>query len=271
MGKIVKDTHKQYLAVDALSNSGIKYLLPPSCPAKFRAWKDGHQKDTDALKFGRMFHAMLLEPEKFSQDYAICDAPGNTKAGKEQRATALQENKEPIKVADFDKALGMSGALHNNPVFEMFFSRAEQKEMSAYWEISRGDIDVQCKARADLITVSIPKHGKILVDAKSTDDASYQAVQKHIYDYGYYRQAAWYLEGFKRCGEDVNTFALAFVEKEPPYLTRVGILPDAAIDKGREECSQAIGIYCDCIRDGYWPGYSKDLQIFDLPEWAYRR
>jgi hypothetical protein len=58
---------------NTLSSSGAKLLLPPSAPAKFKYLRDHPRQDTDAFRFGRIVHTVILEPDK--ADFVVVDAP----------------------------------------------------------------------------------------------------------------------------------------------------------------------------------------------------
>ena len=62
----------------------------------------------------------------------------------------------------------------------------------------------------------------MVVDLKSTIDASARGFAKSVRTYGYAFQCAWYLEeGLQPNGEKPTEFIFLAVEKKAPYLTAV--------------------------------------------------
>ena len=267
--RIVKDTAAEYHAVKALSNSGISKIL--QTPAHFQAWQDGEaNKQTDAMLFGAMFHSLTLEPETFDDAYGVYDLPGNTKDGKAQVKDIRSAGQTPVKAADFAAAQAMSTAARDNPFMGRLLEYAVHREVSVYWEEEFNGVVFACKARLDIIS-DVPGYGHLVCDLKSATDASPQEMPKAIYNYGYHRQAPWYLRAAREIGIDARAFALLAVEKEPPYLTLAGIISEAAVGHGLAEIRHAVGVYTDCLTSNTWPGYPVEIQELDLPEWAYKK
>ena len=163
----------------------------------------------------------------------------------------------------------MSVAASLHPVFKAARGANDwQAETSVYWQ-ERGSIP--CKARIDALA-SLPGFGLCAIDLKSTTDASPDAISKHVYDYGYHRQAAWYLHALKAAGMDARQFVFLFVEKAAPYLTTAVTVAESAIGVAYDEIRSALDKYEECAASGVWPGYTNEIVTeVDLPAWAYRR
>lgn len=269
VGVITKDTAEAYHAVKALSNSGISRLL--QTPAHFRAWQDGEaQKQTEAMAFGQMFHCLTLEPERFDLAYGVQGKPGNTKEGRAQIAGIVEAGKIPVKLADFDAAQAMAAAARNNSFMGHLLDCATHTEISVYWDDEIGGVVFPCKARLDIIS-DVPGFGIVVCDLKSAASASPEDMPKAIYNFGYHRQAAWYLHACRRIGIDARAFVLLAVEKESPHLTLAGTISDAAQCQGMAEIRDILPVYVDCLQTGIWPGYPAEVQELDLPIYAYGR
>ena len=266
--RIVKDTAAEYHAVKALSNSGISKLL--QAPAHFKAWRDGADKETEALIFGRMFHNLTLEPELFDAAYGVYDRPGNTTKGRAQAKAIREAGQHPVKAADFAAAQAMATSARSNPFMGRLLECAIHREISIYWEEEHEGIVFPCKARLDIIS-EVPDYGALVCDLKSAASAHPDDMPKAIFTYGYHRQAPWYMRACREVGVDALAFALLAVEKEPPYLTLAGTISEAAMCQGLAEIRSAVGTYVDCMRTNTWPGYPVEVQELDLPEWAYRK
>ena len=269
---LIHDAAAQYHGTKALSNSSMGQLL--KCPALFQqalAEMDGiEHTQTPAMLMGSVFHSMVLEPDKVQATYALRGNPGNTKAGKEEAAAAKEQGITLISPDVWNVAAAMAVSACAHPL--IVAARRSPKweaETSAYWE-ERGHIP--CKARIDAMTTIEGFPGLCVIDLKSTTDASPEAISRHIVDYGYHRQAAWYMHALNTCGRAANTFLFLFVEKTPPYLCTAVSIAEGAIQMAYDDIRNALDTYERCEANGIWPGYTSDIVTeVDLPEWIYRR
>lgn len=86
------------------------------------------------------------------------------------------------------------------------------KELSIFWK----DITTKtkCKGRIDF-----NRTDKIIVDLKSTKNASPLEFNKSIFNYKYFMQAAFYLDGISAItGERYHSFYIIAIETKKPYL-----------------------------------------------------
>ena len=269
---LIHDAAAQYHGTKALSNSSMGQLL--KCPALFQqalAEMDGiEHTQTPAMLMGSVFHSMVLEPDKVQATYALRGNPGNTKAGKEEAAAAKEQGITLISPDVWNVAAAMAVSACAHPLIAA--ARRSPKweaETSAYWE-ERGHIP--CKARIDAMATISGMPGLCVIDLKSTIDASPAGISKHILDYGYHRQAAWYRHALGKCGRAANLFIFLFVEKTPPYLCTAVTIEDAAIQLAYDDIRNALDTYERCEANNEWPGYTTDIITeIGLPEWAYRR
>lgn len=90
-----------------------------------------------------------------------------------------------------------------------------------------------------------------------------KAMSCFIARYEVHRQAAFYLDGFKK-----QDFFVIAVEKNPPYPAVVYRIPAHVISIGRE-CYQALArIYQHCVDNEDWPAYPQNILDLQLPPWA---
>ena len=252
---------------DHLSNSGMKELL--RCPARFKAMMDGEEeKATPAMLLGSLFHAMTLEPDRVAEAYAVRNNPGNTKAGKEEAAAAAEKGITLIAPDMWEQAKAMAGSARNNPFLAAALKDENfSAESSIYWEQD----GVPCKARLDGIA-EIPGFGRCVIDLKSTTDASPDGISRHMWDFGYHRQAAWYSHAMAMVNQPAQAFVFVFVEKDAPYVSTAVTVADVAVGLAYDEIRTALRLYAECTASGVWPGYTTDIvTTIDLPAYAYRR
>lgn len=253
---------------ERLSNSGIKELL--RCPARFKAMMDGEEeeKTSPALLLGSLFHAMTLEPESVAGVFARRQNPGNTKAGKEEAAAAAEKGVTLVSPDMWAQAEAMAESARANPFLAAALKDANfEAETSIYWDQN----GVPCKARLDGIA-EIPGFGRCVIDLKSTTDASPEGIGRHMADFGYHRQAAWYSHAMAMVERPVQAFVFVFVEKDAPYVSTAVTVAEDAIGLAHDEIRRALRLYAECTASGVWPGYTSDIiTTIDLPAYAYRR
>lgn len=149
-------------------------------------------------------------------------------------------------------------------------------ELSAYWvDPVTGEL---CRCRPDFWRMD-----GIVVDVKTTEDASKEAFARSISNYRYYVQHPYYLDGLthtlqqmdaQTCAHPVkaNKFVFIAVEKKPPYAVETYMLDPDSVEAGREEYIEDLNAYAHARSTGQWPGYSDGkVQQISLPDWKLRR
>ncbi len=255
-----------YHALPHCSNSRLS-CLAASCPAKVRYEMDCPPAATPALLLGSVVHCMVLEPNCVSQRIAVsprCDK--RTKEGKEiwLRWQAANPNKIILNDEQAVQAHAMAQAVKNSPHAAALLERASQREVSAIWQDKTG---LTCKARFDAL--SEDPAAAFALDLKMTIDASPQGFERSLDNYGYARQAAFYLAGAAKLGLAIEDFVIVAVEKDPPYLVAVHRVSDAALEAATRELRPLIEAYWLAERTGDWKGY--EPRDTDLPGWARKR
>jgi hypothetical protein len=238
-------------------------------PAKYRAWvtTGDADQDNEALAFGRAFHAAVLEPESFSDTYTVepdfgdCRKTENKKTRDAWRADHV--GKTLLSARDMETILGMRDAVRAHPIAGPLLTGG-QAELTAKW--TDPETGLTCKARVDYLRRDL----QTLVDLKSTQDARPLAFAKSCANYGYHRQAAFYVDGCNEAAgaEVADTFVFVAVEKTAPYLVALLEIDEDGISKGRESIRADLHTFKECIETDTWPGYPAEVQTISLPHWA---
>jgi hypothetical protein len=249
----------------SLSSTGARKLLAPSCPALFRHDQLHGQKPKRVFDFGTAAHGLVLgsgpELVKIKADNY------RTKAAQEAQADARARGAVPLLPAEWQQVHDMAAAIRRHPTASALFAEGSgAPEQSLFWQDR--PTGVWCRARLDWMRYRTA--GRLVVpDYKTTNTASPSAVEKHIADFGYHQQGAFYLDGVEALGGGGDAeFVLVFQEKTAPYLINVVQLDAASLRVGRERNRRAIETYRDCTAADHWPGYGDDIQIASLPQWA---
>ena len=255
---------EDYLALEGYSNTGIGYLL--KSPAHYQAYLVEDSKPTPAMMFGTLLHTAVLEPDSFDCRYGVQPAgDGRAAAVKAAREKWVADNPGiiPISSEDGYAAAHMGANIREHKRLCHLFDGG-QREVTMQWQDPITGL--ACKGRADLWH---PGLGMIL-DLKTTQDASPGEFGKSAGRMGYYRQAAFYVDGMYAALGLIERpkFVLAAIEKTPPFGVMVYVLDDAAMIAGRDAYMEALATAKQCEDSGVWPGYSDKVQTLTVPKWA---
>lgn len=251
----------EYKSWPELNNSMMKHLL--RSPAHYQAALCKPRKETDEQRLGRAAHGMILEPDRFGSEFAIEERKldGRTAAGKAARAEFRLKHGHKT-ILDHEQGLRLNGivtAVTRNPrALEVL--RDGTPEISIVFEAE----GVRCKARLD----AWQRDTKTIIDIKTTQDARPASFAKTIYDWGYYRQAAFYFDAMNILGIGANRFVFIAVESEAPHGVRVYEFDSKALGQGRAEYRALLRIYQECLTSQSWPGYEEVIEPIGIPTWA---
>jgi exodeoxyribonuclease VIII len=220
-----------YYAIKALSHSKLSCLAQNPMEFKMRYVDDPPTlppKESDAFAFGHAVHCLALEPEKFDERFAAAPkVDRRTTAGKIRWAEHLEDSKDKIVIdeQDYADAMACVQALNNHAEFATIMAQPRRVEVPFEFDL----FGHKFKAKPDAIIDSM----KLIVDIKTTDDASPDRWKWSAVDYGYHRQA-WIYRGAielshanKEPVTESYRFIFAVVEKPKPS-TR-GIPPTVAL------------------------------------------
>lgn len=254
-------TNKEYRQAEGISRSELFTILSKT-PMHFLYETTHPKEDTPALAFGRATHKAVLEPETFSEEFAVAPkVDRRTKDGKEIWNKFVEDNtgKEVITEEDFEILQDMKAVIDHDIHASVFLNG--KHEQSYFWtDEATGE---KCKVRPDCIAEVDGK--KYLVDYKTTDSCADGAFERSVRKYGYKFQAGMYREGyFQNTFEDVG-FVFVAQEKTAPYAVRVYICSEEFLSEGYAQFREAIGIYHECKTSNHYWGYEgPDNEVSEL-------
>lgn len=189
-------TEQEYRSHPAISRSEL-WMLNRS-PEYFKYRKEHPAEPSAALLFGQVAHKLLLEPEDFYTDFIVAPVVDRrTKAGKEAWDAFIAETdgRTVVDPATYEQAKAMTDVARENPLVAELIKGSHEEPF--FWtDFYTG---VQCKVRVD--SWHRDENGvPVVVDYKTTNDASYKAFQRDVEKWGYYFQAAMYSEGLIQNG-----------------------------------------------------------------------
>lgn len=249
---------------DSLSSSGARLLLPPSCPAIFKARQEKPERKAE-FDFGHAAHKYVLSVGE--QIVAVEANNWRTKAAQELRQKAYDEGRVPILLHESYAAKGMARRVRENPLASSLLSDGDP-ELSGYWHDPETGVRLRC--RPDWLPEIRSDRRLIVVDYKTTvGNADPEGFARSAATFGYHIQAAMYLDGVAATtGVDDAAFVFIVQSKRHPYVVSVIELDSEAIALGRRQLRRAIDTYAACIANDYWPEYGNQVHRVSLPTYA---
>jgi exodeoxyribonuclease VIII len=271
---------------DSISRSAIMdfAVSPRKYWANYLNPRKPVKKSTQQMIFGEQFHMMILEPERFEKEFSVQpNYYGLPRVGllkdlgreeynrqKAERSIVEELNKQILEEwsasnlskrsldsNDYAHLCAMRDSLQANEEAWNLITEAKY-EQSYFWEDD--DTGLLCKARPDIL------HGSMVVDLKTTKDASPRAFQSAMCNFGYHIQAAMILDAVRAVDKrEIVTFINIAVEKEYPYSVGVYIIDSAAIASGREKYKRILKELKQARESNVWTDY--ESQIIGLPAW----
>lgn len=281
--------HRDYNAIDALRNSYLKKIRKCAACAKVE-----DSDDTKALIIGRAAHAMTLEgDDAFHSEFVVLpeDVPKRPtdrqifakKPSPEtiyavdwwNLFTTRAQGKQTITLDEHKMLSGMRDSVRSHPFARLLLADG----VSETTVIFDADVDgrkVRCKIRPDR-TPAVKM--KVLIDLKTTEDAGYDAFVRSCKKFGYFQQAAFYIDGYNTArhlimkknpatgvyefdraaieSPEMDAFAFIAVEKKPPYRCEVYTLSGDStfLLEGRQHYQEAIRKELECRVTGVYPNY----------------
>lgn len=253
---------EEYHASEALSSSGARKLLLPSCPAIFDYERTHGQERRNEFDIGTAAHTLLLG---FGPEPHVIDAKNYlTKAAKEERDAAYDRGDVPLLPHEFDAVQAMVAKVRQHERAAELLSVGEA-EKSLFW--TDKETDVACRARPDWLRPDC------VVDYKTSTSVTPGHIAKSVADFGYYMQAPWYLDAASELGllPADAPFYFIFQSKNPPHLIKIVELDERALELGRDRNAFAREVFRDCTEAGVWPAFGDDIETISLPAYEIRR
>lgn len=232
---------------------------------------------TAAMRMGTLIHTAVLEPDTLSARTIIAPEgiDRRTKDGKAAWAAfqieaagreiiTADENTLLTRIQDRVLNHPIAGKLLSDGVAEQsFFSKRVIQTMNydTGQIIEREEI---LKCRPDWMT-----NNGVMVDLKSTDDASPDGFGRSVVNYRYYIQAPWYCDILEEIyGEPPSAFVFIAVEKTWPHAVGVYFATQDQIEIGRDHYQKDLRQIVTSKATNWWPDFSStEAQPIKLPGW----
>jgi hypothetical protein len=257
---IYKDlSNREYHSRPEISSTAVKTVAKQSVAH----WVGAERKETPAMQMGSAVHGLCLEPHLNEVVRGPETRRGNAWKDAVAKATLANQDAIVLTEADYDKADAIATSARNHPVMEEYLNDAHtQIETSVI--LDDPDVGVPIRVRPDIYN----SRTGILIDLKTTLDASPRGFQRQAYKLGYHIQAFMYMRALELEGLSPQAFAFLAVENAAPYATCIHWVSDDLLKLGAldyERAMEQIKIYQDTgIASTGWP----DEVTMHAPAWA---
>jgi len=258
------------------SATGLKHALRSL--KEMRYYLDGELKEKRGkfLDFGNAFETKLLEPDEFKNNVAVFPAEkikfdireirpelkvvGNSKEFKSAKESFYAENAEKYIIEDYStEGLStledMEKSCRENPIISKLLSQVE-KQVSIFWTDEK--TGVKLKTRPDVSR----SEKNVIVDVKTTRDASPRMFSKQINDLNYWLQACLQIEGCLKSGymEKIDGYFWLAVEKEAPFNAVIYEFDKDDIERKMIKVLMLLDRIAESEKSGVWPGYESEAK-----------
>jgi len=225
---------------------------------------------TAAMAIGSAVHTHVLELDQWDARYVTAPEGINrrTNAGKAEWEAfeVASTGRTVLAKADAELVMRMGHAVFAHPAAAMLLAIPGKAETTHMWTDQATGL--RCKCRPDWLT----DDGSLIVDLKTTEDASPAGFRKSIANWRYHAQASWYLDGLEQAtGKRPDQFIFICVEKKPPFACAVYAADAEMIQIGAETAARDLDVLATCRAADAWPGYSDQIETISLPPWMRPR
>jgi len=224
-------------------------------------WRINHpEPDKPSYILGRACHCAILEPDKMTERFALCDVRRNKRDKAFQSWLAEHPDAEPLNAEEMRIVDGVTSSVLGHRVAAAVLTGCRTEETLEWQDPDTGFL---CRGRIDAI-------GLTVTDLKTGRDPSPRAFARAAAQYLYHGQLAFYHFGavaLKKVDAGEMPYIIA-VATEPPFDVAVYRMKPEDLEAGRDLCLSLMRRLDECIAADMWPGCAPDLQYLDLPPWA---
>lgn len=204
-----------------ISSSGLKRVL--ESPEALQRYLLRQHDSSPRLDFGTAVHCALLEPERFEREYVALPVEHVDLFHAEDIHLIRQARKHPLRFItqrQMEALHGIREQVARLPEISSLLAEGVA-ERSLFW---RDPVtEVRCKIRPDLLVLP-----HLILELKTTFDASLAVFQRTLQMQRYHLSAAMYLEGVRHWTGSVPNYVYLVASRHPPYRVET-FVPGAEI------------------------------------------
>jgi hypothetical protein len=237
----------RFTHLKAMSRSPLHYV---------HAAKHG-RADTAAMRLGRIVHWNVLGGMPDDEDGRIVLWDGTRHGNAWKSFAAEHQNDEIVTPPEWEKSLAICDAVTSDPIAAPLLDGTRETPID--WAIGPR----ACRSRPDVL-----HHDRgVLVDLKTTTDASIVGLKRQAWKMAYHAQLAFYADAARHSGVVVREVYIVGVEVAAPHAVTVLRLTNRVIEEGRRMYRSWFERLLVCESSATWPSYTQHVELFDVPEW----
>jgi len=253
----------------SVSSSGLKHLIKSPKHFKKLYLEAESKPDTTAMRFGRIVHLALLEPNKFKEKVKAVPNFGDLRLSinrekKKEWLASLPEGVEFVSTEEYDDLLQIIDSVLENKYAANLIKGAVFECSGFFRDPETG---LSCKIRPDIMRLDLA----VLPDVKTSAFPDKETFSREIWKYRYDLQIAHYMLGIECItGKRPEISCFIVVEKEPPFEIQVFEADVGMISRADLELRVLLNKLHECVKNNHFPGRQGDSgpQIIGLPPWT---
>lgn len=273
---LVKDekmTNSEYHALNSISASMLK-TAQKSMKHFWAEYIDPNRKpkeQTPAMKFGSWLHDHILGTNEYDFVVLPDGIDKRTKEGKAFFAELEASGKTTIKQEEYDILESMKESINAHKVSNDLYSHHAVIEAVFQWQ--ENGVNMRMKPDIEIAPCADYPNG-LIVDLKTTTDATAHGFSRDAYNLGYHIQAAHYSVGFmhKYNTNEYPEFYFLAIEKNSPFICQYFKADDQLVSYGFDVRSELIEKINQTSISGIYEGYNDhSVTPLELPQWVKRQ
>lgn len=166
-----------------------------------------------------------------------------------------------LKEQEFEPISYMLAALREHPKARAILECEGHSEYTIRWRDQETGLTL--RSRLDRITPLF------IADLKTAHTTNPGQFERHCYQMGYHRQAAFYQDAAQALLGEFRTFVFIAMQKSPPYSVETFVPSSKLVAIGRRENREALRQLAECKASGRWrrDGYGRLVEI-NAPKWV---
>lgn len=233
---------------------------------------DKAESSKDHFRLGTALHSIAFEGELSKKHFAISEFDEfRTNEAKRWRDAQINAGRTVLKKKDLKLVRDMCDALLEEPAIQqgLFDEKGEVETSVIHRDEETG---LWLKVRPDVVPVN-----PVLVDLKSTADASRRAVERSVIDYGYHMQLALAAEVIEKVVDTpIEECWLVMIEHEAPHTVVFAEIDMDLISWGRVLNRGAMRRFAECLAKGreakHFPRNYRDGELtIRTPTWYHEQ
>ena len=266
---LVEFTNDQYHSGPGVSKSHLDAIAGASPLHYWAKYIDPNREraePTAAMIMGSAVHSAVLEPDLFPTEYVQAPTGINkrTNAGKEEYAAfeRANANKTVLDPEDYATCLAVRDAVYRHPVASGLLTGGKAEQSFYAIDAETGEL---IKCRTDYMHDS----GAMIVDLKTTEDASPDGFGKSAANFRYPIQTAWYNGVLDGCfGEHPDNWVFMALEKKPPFAIGIYFMEPDQVARAQIAARRDFMRIVEAKRANHWPDYGAVPLPLALPAWC---